>query len=216
MYEQFLTLALLLAPAVAPSPPPPPLPNASVRQVPNLHESHPVASVEAALASLPVGPSIAAVQTAVVQKMLLAPNQTRRWLRRVRAASLLPDLRSEFDVSNDRGWKLGQEAGSADELSEDQGAGRTLRVRATWHLDRLIFNVNELRVAQTGLDVQSARRRILVEVTGMYFERIECMLALEMNTVDPAKRAQTRLRLLELQALLHAFTGLAFPDYAGT
>ncbi|MGB1016362.1 MAG: hypothetical protein ACPG4T_19650 [Nannocystaceae bacterium] len=212
MYEQILFLTLLLAPAVAPLPPPP----ASPIQTPSQREAHPVASVETVLASLPIGPPIARVQAAVVQKMLLAPNQTRRWLRRVRAASLLPDLRSEFDVSNDRGWKLGQEAGSADELSEDQGAGRTLRVRATWHLDRLIFNVNELRVAQTGLDVQSARRRILVEVTGMYFERIECMLALEMNTVDPAKRAQTRLRLLELQALLHAFTGLAFPDYAGT
>jgi len=146
--------------------------------------------------------------------MLLAPNQTRRWLRRVRVASLLPELRSEFDVSNDRGWKIGQEAGTADELSEDQGAGRTLRLRATWHLDRLIFNVNELRVAQTGLDVQAARQRILVEVTGLYFERMECMLALAMGTVDPAKRAQTLLRVRELRALLHAFTGIEFPEYS--
>ncbi len=164
------------------------------------------------LEDLDVGPPIERVQQAAIMQMHISPRQTAKWLRRVRAAAIAPEIRAQVTFSDDRGWELGQEAGAADELSEDQGSGRALQVRATWHLDRLIFDVSELRVAQTGLDVQAARRRLLAEVTGLYFERIEQLLALHQGSLTPEKQVATWLELQRVTALLEALTGLDFPD----
>ncbi len=205
MYLQIILLTIYTV--FSPAPPvPPPVPTDISATV----------SIDKLIAQLPTGPSIARVQKAAIMQMQLHPMQTRKWLRRVRTAALLPEVRAEVDIANDRGWKLGQEAGTADELSEDQGAGRAFAVRASWHLDRLVFDVNELRVAQTGLDLQSARHRLLAEVTGLYYERLECLLTLELGQLPPDKQVQTWVRLQEITALLEGLTALAFPKSPST
>ncbi|MEZ4426226.1 MAG: hypothetical protein R3A51_00890 [Nannocystaceae bacterium] len=172
----------------------------------------PAAAEPAKVHALPRRPTIAEVQDAALARLVpFSRRQSRRWIRRSRAAAVLPSLRAEFDVDSDQGWKLDQEAGAADELSQDLGAGRSLRLQATWELDRLIFNADELRAARAAVDLERERERVLLEVTRLYFERLQLLLETEAAPAsDPASLARA-LRLAEVEALLTAMTGLEFP-----
>ena len=129
-----------------------------------------------ALAELPTRPSVAEVQDAALRRATLSPKTARGWLRRARAAAILPGITGEYGLRSDQGWQLDQAAGNGDELSQDLGAGRIVQLRASWDLDRLIFNADELRAARASLDLAELRERLLVRVTQLYFERQQLLL----------------------------------------
>lgn len=159
------------------------------------------------------GPTIEEVQEAALRRAAVDPRISRRWLVRARAAAILPSVQGELDVKRDLGWSLDQEAGAADQLQQDAGAGRSMRVRVTWDLDRLIFDPNELRAARAAVDMAQVREQVLVRVTQLYFERLGLLLDLEVEApTDRRERLHVELRIRELEALLTGITGLRFDD----
>jgi hypothetical protein len=213
-----ICLLLLLLAQVAPPPPPPaPGPPAPPENVILQHHRARATAEAQALRALPRDPTIAKVQRAALDRVAIDRRTARRWRRRARASAALPVIRGEYTLRTDEGWKLDQEAGLADELSQDVGAGHGVSIRATWELDRLLFDSNELRAARAALDVDRERERVLVLVTQLYFERLQLLLddALEKPASAPSTSTSGRIsrlvRLAEIEAMLHAMTGLEFP-----
>ncbi len=196
MIPQVAPLALLyylLAPA-----PPAPVPDPAV--------------LARALTDLPTRPSVAEVQEAALRRATLSPKTARSWLRRARAAAILPGITGEVGLRSDQGWQLDQAAGDGDELSQDLGAGRVMQLRAGWDLDRLIFNPDELRAARAMLDLAELRERLLVRVTQLYFERQQLLLEIACLPARDGHEAIGRhMRLGEVEAVLTGLTGLRLP-----
>jgi hypothetical protein len=191
-----ITLALLYT-LLAP-PPPAPVPDPAL--------------LARALAGLPARPSVAEVQDAALRRATLSPKTARGWLRRARAAAILPGITGEYGLRSDQGWQLDQAAGDGDELSQDLGAGRVVQLRATWDLDRLIFNADELRAARASLDLAELRERLLVRVTQLYFERQQLLLEIaSLPARDGHEAIGRHVRLAEVEALLTGLTGLRLP-----
>jgi hypothetical protein len=188
-------LLLLLGPP--PPPPPPRVPDPAV--------------LARALADLPTRPSVAEVQAAALKRATLSPRTAQRWLRRARAAAALPTVQAEVGLRSDQGWQLDQAAGDGDELSQDLGAGKLVQVRATWELDRLVFNADELRAARAVLDLADTRERLLVRVTQLYFERAQLLLEIaSLPARDGHEAIGRHVRLAEIEAVLAGLTGLSF------
>ena len=75
---------------------------------------------------------------------------------------------------------------------------------ASWGLDRLVFNAEELDVLSL-VGIQDAIQR---EVTTLYFVRRRLQIELELNPPTTLEaRLSARLRLEELTGLLDAYTG---------
>lgn len=165
-----------------------------------------------ALAELPTRPSIAEIQDAALRRATLSPKTARNWLRRARAAAILPGITGEYGLRSDQGWQLDQAAGNGDELSHDLGAGRIVQLRASWDLDRLIFNADELRAARASLDLAELRERLLVRVTQLYFERQQLLLEIaSLPARDGHEAIGRHVRLAEVEAVLTGLTGLRLP-----
>lgn len=193
MNTVLLAMSLLLAPA--PTPVPAPDPELLAR----------------AIAELPARPSVAEVQEAALRRLAVGPRAARGWIARARAAALLPAVQGEYDQRFDRDVQLDQAAGTADELSQDLGAGRGARLRATWDLGRLVFNPDELRAARAALDAAAERERVLVLVTQLYFERQRLLLEIALLPArDGHEAIGRRVRAGEIEAVLIGLTGLRF------
>jgi hypothetical protein len=209
------TLILTLASALGDPPPelvgePAPIPIAPAAPEPPPPTIDPRLLAEA-LAELPERPSLAEVQQAALAQAGIDPGQARRALRRTRAAAAAPKVSVQFDHRLDRGWVLDQEAGSADELSNDAGNQSVVRFDATWELDRLVFSPDELRVTRTALDLADWRQRVLIEVTQLYFERQRLLLEERLDpATDLALALDRAMRLREIEGLLAGLTGLEF------
>ncbi|MBK9757340.1 MAG: hypothetical protein IPO88_28340 [Nannocystis sp.] len=194
-----VTLALLYS-LLAP-PPPAPVPDPAV--------------LARALAELPTRPSVTEVQEAALRRATLSPKTARNWLRRARAAAILPGITGEYGLRSDQGWQLDQAVGDGDELSQDLGAGRVIQLRASWDLDRLIFNPDELRAARASLDLAELRERLLVRVTQLYFERQQLLLEIaSLPARDGHEAIGRHVRLAEVEAVLTGLTGLRLPRAA--
>ena len=97
------------------------------------------------------GPAIADVLAAAYRAAGLDREPTRGWIRRARLAGLVPWL--SVRTGRDTNWQ------------DDDGVvdhGMALEVRATWRLDRLVFDGRELQVAS----VEAARRRERRQLAG--------------------------------------------------
>ncbi len=200
------TLQAAQATPIAETQPPPPPPPAAPVYTPPPPRSDTRRGRDAAALIAATTPPIEELQDAALRRSTVDPRTTRRWLRRARAAAALPSLRGELDLRRDEAWQLDQEAGDADELSQDSGAGQVIRVRVAWQLDRLIFDPNELRAARAAVDMAMAREQVLLRVTQLYFERLQ--LLIELSAADPTKALQMQLRIREIEALLYGLCGL--------
>lgn len=208
MIAAALSLLLLAPPTpelVGPAPAPAPAP---AEPAPPTFDP---AALERALARLPAGPTLAQVQAAALARAGLDPDPSARWIRRARSAAAMPIVSVQYDRRFDRGWTLDQEVGQADALRNDSGNQDVLRAKATWELDRLIFDPDELRAARAVLDVAEFRERLLVEITQLYFERERILLERELAPpTDLATAIDLDVRLREVEGLLAGLTGLDF------
>ncbi len=105
-----------------------------------------------------VAPPIGEVLAAAYVAAGLDRDPTRGLARRARLAGLVPSL----SVRTARGvsWRDGE---------PDVGRGSTLEVRATWRLDRLVFDARELGAASLGMALRRERRRLATLVIRTYF-----------------------------------------------
>lgn len=112
-----------------------------------------------AAAALRSAPVIAEVLEAAYTAAGLDRDPTRSWARRARIAGLIPWLtvRTGWDAS----WR--------DEEPGEVGRGRTFEVRATWRLDRLLFDARELQASTIDASRRRERRRLASYVIRAYF-----------------------------------------------
>jgi len=155
-------------------------------------------------------PSDAAEAVAIarncVRRAGAQPERARDWLARVRKAAWWPELRlgAERDFGTreviDPSDRTRYGAYSIDELR--------LEARATWRLDRLVFDPEELRVSRESIRLAELRQELAQTAVRLYFERrrleLEDDFATEQAPRDEALRAA---RIAELAAALEALCG---------
>jgi hypothetical protein len=104
------------------------------------------------------GPAISAVITAAYAAAGIDHDPRDSWIRRARLAGLVPwvTVRTTHDTS----WQDDQ---------AEVGHGTSLELRATWRLDRLLFDGKELQVAAVEAARHRERRRLAARVIRAYF-----------------------------------------------
>jgi hypothetical protein len=168
-------------------------------------------SSEAAPALVVRGPAVAEVLTAAYRAAGLDRDPSRGWNARARVAGLVPWI--TVRTGRDTSWK---------NTDTDVGHGMVVEVRATWRLDRLVFDGRELQVASVEAARRRERRRLASRVIRAYFawrravertaERPDCDPA--DPAADPAGRGcASRAALVdEAAAELDALTDGWFSD----
>ena len=168
-----------------------------------------------AMQTLPKKPTLIQFQKSAKQRSRVDPKAAYRWVKRVRRSAWLPTLQASVDHRVNHGWDLGQKSGSPDALSSDLGSVQNYRIRATWELDRLLFNPDETRAMRSQMDVVDWHRQLMIEVTHLYFEHQRILLEwMLLETMTPEDTIKSTIRLLELEGLLEGITGLQFEQPA--
>jgi outer membrane protein TolC len=141
-------------------------------------------------------PSVRELQREAARVAESQPERVRSWLRRVGTSGLLPTLR----VRVGRGLS---------ELTRDAYGRPVLTntdtwhfdVEATWALDRLVFDRNELRASREAQRVASRREELLVRVAQLYFERRRLQVD-ALLTPDSPSAIDRGIEIEELTAIL--------------
>jgi len=120
-------------------------------------------------------------------------------LRRARWRGVLPHLTLRFGTDLD----LDVRDASTRTVSEAQGLD--FDAWARWRLPDLVFHPDELRVLRETRIGRSARRSARVQVTELYFERLQVRAARRARDSGELRRAAQRL-----DGLLDALTGGAY------
>jgi hypothetical protein len=152
------------------------------------------------LAQLAGEPAVRDLQQAAARLAETDPERVQSWLRRIRASAVLPTLK----VTVGRGL---------DELTRDS-AGRPVltntdtwrfEVQASWSLDRLVFDRNELRASREAQRVAARREELLLRVTQLYFERRRLQVD-TLLTPDAPNALDRAIEIEELTAVLDGLT----------
>jgi outer membrane protein TolC len=104
------------------------------------------------------GPAVGAVLTAAYAAAGFAHDPQDSWIRRARLAGLVPWI--TVRTTHDTSWQ---------DESSAVGHSTGLEVRATWRLDRLLFDAKELQVAALETARRRERRRLAARVIRAYF-----------------------------------------------
>lgn len=104
------------------------------------------------------GPGVGAVIAAAYAAAGLDHDPRDSWLRRARLAGLVPWV--TVRTTRDTSWQ---------DDSSDVGHSTSLELRATWRLDRLLFDGHELQVAAIASARHRERRRLATRVIRAYF-----------------------------------------------
>jgi hypothetical protein len=150
-------------------------------------------------------PSVRELQRAAEEAMLLHPDDLKALRSRVHAAAWLPELSAEYQRNVGNIDMLGVSSGEGVDTSALEDVSR-YGLRATWKLSELVFSPHDIKLASTALDLQLARREVLLEVAKLYFERRRLQLKLRQEA-DPTTREQLELDIGERGARLDALTG---------
>ncbi len=153
-------------------------------------------------------PAIREVQVAAINYYNVSPERISSLRSRTRSKALVPGISigvtnslSSFNLAVDD--IVFRQRGIA--RFEDQTADFLgFTASASWGLDRLVFNAEELDVMSL-IGIQDGIQR---EVTALYYVRRRLQIELELNPPTSLEaRLSGRLRLEELTGLLNAYTG---------
>ncbi len=154
--------------------------------------------------------SLPALVQAAWRRADLDVPKRRAWTRRVRVATLLPEVSVGYDRRRDRGWDHHLQLDAPDELDTDAKTAQTFRFRATWDLSRLVYSNDELRVAQTILDIQSRRAAIRAEVQSLFERRREKIATWTMAAPRDPLRVTLESEIRQLTEALELLCGVEF------
>jgi hypothetical protein len=161
-------------------------------------------------------PAIREVQVAAINYYNVSPERISSLRSRTRSKALVPGISigvtnslSSFNLAVDD--IVFRQRGIA--RFEDQTADFLgFTASASWGLDRLVFNAEELDVMSL-IGIQDGIQR---EVTALYYVRRRLQIELELNPPTSLEaRLSGRLRLEELTGLLDAYTGGFFSREIG-
>ncbi len=154
-------------------------------------------------------PSVREVHRAAMKYALVSQGRILSLLGRARWAGWLPEFRFRYNRYVDDNRDTAFPTSTTPILTtQTTRLNHRFEFRATWNLDELIFNRNELSVYRELKRLVELRVDVLKETTKLYFERRRLQVELILN---PPKtllaRVRKMLRLQEITAELDAFTG---------
>ncbi len=153
-------------------------------------------------------PSLGEVQKIAVKHAFLKRKTVKSWIKRVRSAAWLPDVRVKLDQNQGSELRLKGEPGTSSQWAEKEGDGLSYGVQLTWSFDRLIFDPDELKVNREAHRMVELREEIMHNVTRVFFERRRLQV---MNHLRPPRSiraaALRRLAKERLEGLLDSITG---------
>ncbi len=194
-------LALLLASAR-----PPPAPD-DVRSSRSAAEA---AEIQAAvlLARLADGePPVEEVQRAAAAEARIDVEELEAWRRRARRAPWLPRLTAEVR-HDERSYRVVGFTGSSETDTLRISPGTSVRLHASWDLDALVFNGNEIRAAEAASALGRRREERVERATRLWHERRRLRLSLLLSPPEGAReRAEREMELDRVTAELDAVTG---------
>lgn len=149
-------------------------------------------------------PTIRQLLDAIAADPTIDPERARELARRARRGGWLPTLR----VGARRGQQrdLSQSGGTTDtELSTDDDL--TLDASLTFRFDRAAYGADEVSLAREERTRALERQERARTVVAAYFERRRLQLERDLSGQSDVS---VEVRILELEALIDAFTGGAF------
>lgn len=175
------------------------------------------------LASFDGEPDVGVVHHWTSEYARVRPESVDKWLRASRAFAALPQFRVEYRLKDDwqNDFRYYDDNGQPPvtdfpestpvKTDSDVGQDRTLLLRATWDLDKLVMSSEQIRVINEAQDVVKLREKVLGEVTRLYFERRRLQVDMLLNPKsDLLGQVKDELRLRELTANVDALTGGRF------
>jgi hypothetical protein len=145
-------------------------------------------------------PSVYELQRAAVRVAEVQPERARSWLRRARAAALFPTVH----VGVGRG--LGEfSRDSSDHLYYSTSDNWRFEIDATWSLDRLVFDRNELWASREERRLVAHREELLTRVAKLYYDRRRLQID-ALASPDAPTALDRALEIDELTAVLDGLT----------
>jgi hypothetical protein len=133
-------------------------------------------------------PPVNDVVAAAYRAAGIADDPTRGWRRRSRWSALIPLLGAR--VGQNQSWR------EIDDPTISHGVG--VDVRATWHLDHLLFDPNEPRIATLDVARRRERRRVASLAIHLYFDWVTARAAADG---DVRAELDAQEKLAELDAV---------------
>lgn len=203
------------APATSAAPPPPPPPPPLATPLPPLSPLSPPSSPSPPELA---GPSLPELQRAALEVAGLDPGRIASLERRLRAASLLPQLRVRVGRGTGQLVTTTEYDGTARLTAGDRDAWQ-FDVSASWSLERMVYHPDELRLLRDAERLAVHREKLLREVAELWTERRRLRLALSRARMGAVSRGDGRgdgeelaLRLAAVSATLDALTGGALGE----
>jgi hypothetical protein len=147
-----------------------------------------------------------AIARSCVRRAGAQPERARDFLVRVRRAAWWPELR----LGAERDFGTREVIDPTDHTRYGAYAVDEVRIeaRATWHLDRLVFDPEELRASRESVRLAELRQELALTAVRLYFERRRLELEDETGPEPTARDAALRAaRIAELEAALEALCG---------
>jgi hypothetical protein len=145
-------------------------------------------------------PSVRTLQRAAARLAEVHPERVQSWLNRVRKAALMPALRVRAGRGNEV-WAT-DSSGRIEMTAADTWR---FDLEASWSLDRLVFDRNELRTSHEAQRLASRREELLVRVTQLYYERRRLQVD-ALQTPEAPNAIDRAIEIDELTAVLDGLT----------
>ena len=142
-----------------------------------------------------LAPSVARVVAAAYGAAGIADDPAPGWRRRSRWSALVPLV--SVRAGQNQAWR------EVDDPTISHGVG--IDIRAAWHLERLVFDPNEPRLAMLDVARRRERRRVAAHAIHLYFDWVTARAAADDNP-------RAELDAQELQAELDAVTAGWFSE----
>lgn len=162
-------------------------------------------------------PTVRDVHKAAVRYALVTQGRITSLFSRARFAGWLPEFRFRYNrnIDDDR-TTVFPTSTTPILTSQATDLDHRFEFRATWDLDKLIFNQEELRVYRELKKLIELRVDVMKEVTKLYYERRRLQVDLVLRPPRTLlERVRRMLRLQELSADLDALTGGYFSRRLG-
>ena len=148
-------------------------------------------------------PTVRDLQREAARLAELSPERVRSWLRRAGNAAWMPTVRARV------GRGLGQLVrDSSDRLLLTNTDTWSFDVQATWSLDRLVFDRNEVWASGEARRVAARREELLTRVAQLYYARRRLQVDAVLSAATSPAAATSIDRALEIDELTAVLDGL--------
>ena len=147
-------------------------------------------------------PTVRDLQRAAAHVAEVHPELVRSWMRRAGKAAIMPSMR----VRVGRGLiELARDTATTTMPLYSNTNDWTFEVEATWALDRLVFDRNELRASREAQRLAGHREELLTRVAQLYYARRRMQVDAVLQPDAPAA-VDRALEIEELTAVLDGLT----------